>query len=158
LNFAKSTNKKVYLVVMAEQLFQIAAKALIRNNDGAIFMLHVPPWDNVPDHWDLPGGRMDLGETFIQTLRREIDEELGVKLSGSPRQIMGMLTNILIPVGGDRYPLVYIIFEVEIENPDNIQLSNETREFEFKWLAPKDAAMAMAHKFDKNFCEYISSL
>ncbi|HEY4963653.1 MAG TPA: NUDIX hydrolase [Candidatus Saccharimonadales bacterium] len=143
---------------MSEQLFQIAAKALIRNDQGDIFMLHVPKWGHVVDHWDLPGGRMDPNETFLQTLVRELDEELGVKVKGVPAQMMGMLTNITIPVGDKQYPLVYIIFEVELEKLDDIKLSRETREFEYAWLSPEKAAKAMVHKFDKEFCELIAKL
>jgi len=143
---------------MSEQLFQIAAKALIRNDKGEIFMLHVPEWGHVVDHWDLPGGRMDPGETFEQTLVRELDEELGVKIKGVPVQIMGMLTNITILVDGKHTPLVYIIFEVELEDNGAISLSSETREYEFAWLSPKKAAKAMGHKFDNDFCDYVAKL
>jgi mutator protein MutT len=143
---------------MSEQLFQIAAKALIRNDRGDIFMLHVPEWGHVVDHWDLPGGRMDPNETFLQTLVRELDEELGVKVKCAPVQMMGMLTNITIPVGEKQIPLVYIIFEVELEDPGAISLSSETREFEYAWLAPNKASKAMLHKFDKEFCELVAKL
>lgn len=31
-----------------------------------------------PDTWGLPGGRMELNETIIQTIQRECEEELGI--------------------------------------------------------------------------------
>lgn len=31
-----------------------------------------------PNVWDLPGGRVELGETLVETLQRELEEELGI--------------------------------------------------------------------------------
>lgn len=37
-----------------------------------------------PDHWDLPGGGIDAGETPKQALLREVREELGLDIAGLP--------------------------------------------------------------------------
>lgn len=143
---------------MAEQVFQIATKALIRNNEGYIFMLHIPEWGHNPAHWDLPGGRMDPGETFLQTLDRELMEEIGVSCVGIPKQIMGMLTNITIPVGEDLLPLVFMIYEVNVADISKIKLSKDISEDKTRWFSPTEASKHMSVKFSPEFCKLVSKL
>jgi 8-oxo-dGTP pyrophosphatase MutT (NUDIX family) len=52
------------------------ACALIRDTAGRV-LLHRRRDDA---SWDLIGGSMELGETFEQTVRREVREEIGVEL------------------------------------------------------------------------------
>jgi 8-oxo-dGTP pyrophosphatase MutT (NUDIX family) len=89
---------------MAEQLFQIGIKGLIRNLEGKILLLKVPEWGQNPEHWDMPGGRMEPGESFLQTLRRELNEEIGVDYVGNAKHFGTVLSNITIPVGDMRVP------------------------------------------------------
>jgi len=143
---------------MSEQIFQIAVKALIRNEKGEIFMLHIPEWGHNPAHWDLPGGRVDPDETFLETLNRELVEEIGVQYEGNPKQIIGMLTSITIPVGEDLLPLVYMIYQVNIADVSKIRLSDDMREDGTGWFSPKKAAKYMSIKFSEEFCHYVSQL
>jgi ADP-ribose pyrophosphatase YjhB (NUDIX family) len=54
-------------------LFQVAAKALIRDEKGNLFLSK-----DATDEWDLPGGRIHHTETLSVAIGREIKEELGV--------------------------------------------------------------------------------
>ncbi len=58
---------------------------------GAAFLLcrRAARMNKHPGQWALPGGRMDIGETPEQTALRELDEELGLRLS--PDAILGRL-------------------------------------------------------------------
>lgn len=61
-----------------------SCKAIIFNN-GKMLLLHNNPTGFLLGHkpelgdWDLPGGRMEPGESEEQTLKREIQEELGIE-------------------------------------------------------------------------------
>lgn|SRR5665213_603354 len=143
---------------MAEQIFQIGIKALIRNNNGEILMVHLPKWRHNPAYWDLPGGRIDRGETFLETLKRELKEEIGVTNVSEAKQLMGILTNITVPVGDDLLPLALIVYSVKIPDIDKIHLVEDSHEDKLGWFPPKKAAELMTIKFSLEFCNYVSKL
>lgn len=143
---------------MAEQLFQIGIKGLVRNDKGEILMVHVPGWSGNPAHWDLPGGRMEPGETFLETLKRELQEELSVTYVGTPRQLMAVLTKITIPVDGIRLPLVLVVYEAGLPDGAVITLDPDSNEDAYQWFSPTEAASHMAVKFSSDFCELVRNL
>ena len=54
--------------------------ALVR--DGRVLLGHRRPDKQAyPDVWDLPGGVMEAGESELETLVRELREELGVEVA-----------------------------------------------------------------------------
>ena len=143
---------------MGEQLFQIAVKALIRDTKGEILMLHIPKWGHNPAHWDLPGGRLDSNETFLQALKRELKEEIGVSYSSTPKQLTSVLTNITIKVNDQFLPLAYVIYEVKLPLKAKISLDKDLKEDKYQWFKPKLAAQKMAIKFPQEFCELVSKM
>lgn len=143
---------------MAEQHFQIGVKGLIQNSAGHILMVRIPKWGDNPAHWDFPGGRMDPGESFLQTLGRELQEEIGTSYIGEPKQITAMLTNIKIPVGDVHLPLVFVIYKTQIAADAHIVLDPESPEEAFEWFPPAEAAHHMAIKFSTEFCDYVANL
>lgn len=143
---------------MAEQLFQIGIKALIRNSRGQILMLHLPAWGGNPAHWDLPGGRVDGDESFIDTLKRELKEEIGLEYTGEPTQLAAFRTKITIPVGDQRIPLVFVVYEVDVVDDIAISLDPESNEDGCDWFNPNEAAEHMTIKFPKDFCVLVRSL
>lgn len=57
--------------------------ALIFSEDGKLLMGKKDPTKGgvYPDVWHIPGGGVDEGETFLQTLTREVSEEVGIDIS-----------------------------------------------------------------------------
>ncbi len=54
--------------------YRVSLKGLVRDEQGKILFV------KERDNWDLPGGGLEHGEDPIQGLKREFDEELGVKI------------------------------------------------------------------------------
>lgn len=142
----------------AEQLFQIGIKAVAQNEKGEILLLAVPQWDDNPAHWDLPGGRMEPGEDFVQTLRRELQEEIGVTYDGPTEHMATVLSNITIPVGDRRVPLILMPYKVQLPHDAVITLDPNGAEQEFEWCNPAVAAERLLRKYPEEFCSAIKRL
>jgi len=143
---------------MAEQLFQIGIKGLIRDKQGKVLLLKVPAWDGNPEYWDMPGGRMDPGETFVQTLRRELQEEIGVDYTGEPRQLGAVLSSVKITVGDARVSLVLVPYEVRLPDGIEIKLNPADHHEGLDWFTPAEAAKLLAVKYTPDFCEMVAAL
>jgi 8-oxo-dGTP diphosphatase len=67
----------------AELVSQVAAKAVIVREDGAILMLREAATYTDGTHtgkYHMPGGRLDKGEAFLDGLNREVREETGLQV------------------------------------------------------------------------------
>ena len=62
----------------------VAAKGIIRRDDGAVLILRRSPNAKTdPGAWDLPGGKMERGERLVDALAREVREETGLTIHGA---------------------------------------------------------------------------
>ena len=61
------------------QLVQVAVGVLIRS-DGAFLLTSRPPGKAYAGYWEFPGGKLELGETVMQALERELQEEIGITI------------------------------------------------------------------------------
>ncbi|MFC1617799.1 NUDIX domain-containing protein [Patescibacteria group bacterium] len=109
-----------------------AVKAVIQNDNK---FLTIKQNINGQIFWDLPGGKVDYGETPFDTLRREVKEEVGLDIV------------IEKPLGlwwffreKDKAQVVCTTFMCRAEN-EEIDLENNPTEEEIvdcKWLTPAE--------------------
>ena len=60
----------------------VGVRALIFNEEGKIFLTkRGPEAKNERGKWEIPGGSVEFGETFAETIKREVMEEYGVTIS-----------------------------------------------------------------------------
>lgn len=71
---------------MSKPFVDVAAGLILRP-DGALLLAERPadkPWAG---WWELPGGKIEPGETVLQALARELQEELGIEITESTRWV-----------------------------------------------------------------------
>jgi ADP-ribose pyrophosphatase len=142
---------------MSEDIFHLGIKALIRNKHGEILLLHVDPAAvGGKEYWDIPGGRVQRGYGVEETLRREIEEETGVRDVEIGKHLGMVLSPIRLTVENGDVGLILSIYECAI--PDSATIVPNDGMIEYAWLPPKEAAKCLANKYPPEFCELIASL
>jgi len=66
----------------------LGARVVVENEDGQVLLVR----HTYTKGLYLPGGGVEHGETVLQSMRRELEEEGGVHLTGTARQI-GIFSN-----------------------------------------------------------------
>jgi 8-oxo-dGTP diphosphatase len=60
-------------------LVQVAVGILVRE-DGAFLLTSRPEGKAYAGYWEFPGGKLEVGETIEEALRRELQEEIGITI------------------------------------------------------------------------------
>ena len=150
---------------MTEDIFHLGVKALISNSAGQVLLLQVNPAQlkgKNGAYWDLPGGRVQRGQTVEETLKREVAEETGIASLGNVKHLGTVLANIRIPIGenADRKETVGLLLSVHtcafLENTQDIQISDE--HLDHQWYSPAQAADLLKTKYPQDFCALIAGL
>lgn len=65
---------------MSEKIVDVAAGLILRA-DGKLLLGQRPEGKPWAGWWELPGGKLEPGETVLQALARELDEEIGIRVT-----------------------------------------------------------------------------
>ncbi|OZI77434.1 Nudix family hydrolase [Bordetella genomosp. 12] len=71
---------------MPEPIIDVAAGLILRP-DGQLLLGQRPEGKPWAGWWELPGGKLEPGETVLQALARELQEELGITVTESRRWV-----------------------------------------------------------------------
>ncbi|HSX53482.1 MAG TPA: NUDIX domain-containing protein [Patescibacteria group bacterium] len=124
---------------MSEKLFNIGIKAIIKRGNKVLILKTTKG-----SYWEVPGGRMDADETVVETLRRELNEELPNIKTIEIGEIV-CATRIHKDIK-ENVSLVLIFYHVDASfEGEVIQISAEHDAY--KW-ATKDQALKIV--YDKN--------
>ena len=78
--------------------------------------------------WELPGGKVEDGESFLEALSREIIEELGVRISLDPAHSEEVGDGFVI----DEY-LILRVFKCALADPQEVPTTNGSHDA-IRWL------------------------
>lgn len=152
-----STCLTAYYYSMSESLYHLGIKALIRDEAGHILLLQVNPeklknFSGDP-YWDIPGGRVQEGDSIEDTLQREILEETGIKTISNIVPMGMVLSNIRIPVNESDVGLILSVYQCSLTSPITITLSDE--HIAWEWFPVEQARELLAVKYPKEFLDII---
>lgn len=114
--------------------FSVGLKALILNPEGKMLLIKRSRGNTLADTWDIPGGRMQFGESLREALQREMREETGLELDR-----IGIVLNVstFFPGNNPDNQIVRIVFAVSTK-PGEVILSDEHQDT--VWVDPSELA------------------
>ena len=143
---------------MAERKFHIGVKALITDG-GRILILKtnsIGMHHDHPDHWDLPGGRIEENDSVEKTLHKELKEELGVENVNVLGDFDTGISNLSYKVDGDDVGLMLMVYRCSLADNTSFKLSSE--HLEYKWASIDEAKELLKIKFSNSFIEKLDEL
>lgn len=139
-----------------EKLFFIGVKALIANTKGRILLLDTGDYHQKHQerHWDFPGGRIDVGESPLSALKREILEETGIEKMENPELFTAVISNHQIKMDdGTMAGLALFVYKTAIKPDAKIKLSDEHTSY--GWFDSKEAASLLGNKYPQEFTDLL---
>jgi 8-oxo-dGTP diphosphatase len=116
-----------------ELKLQVGVKLLLENKDGKFLLLRKNgEVYKTRNYLDMPGGRIDMGSSLMDNLKREIKEEIGVELHAQPELIFAQ--DIIKPEKGIH--VVRLVYKAKEENIGEIILDGD--HLEYVWMEMKD--------------------
>jgi 8-oxo-dGTP diphosphatase len=108
--------------------FRVIQKAIIFYKDRILLIQRSSNDEYNPDKWDLPGGKIEHGETPEKALLREIMEETGIEANNPLPMFAWSFNNFSI----DSFAVIYQTKATS----DKVVISSEHRNH--KWVEKKD--------------------
>jgi 8-oxo-dGTP diphosphatase len=115
-----------------EKIQKICVGAFI-HRDGNILILRRSKKETfLPGYWDIPGGKMNFGESTEEALRRECKEEINVDIG---RTFIPCSTFSYVSDNGHRHNVDIQFLIPAPEKMDNIKLIDHD---EYKWIGENE--------------------
>ncbi len=139
---------------MAHKLFQVGIKALVTDGEGRVLLLKAAKGFHEA-HWDLPGGRIEDTQTAQEALRREVEEELGIKDIENGELFSACISNFELTFDDiGTVGLVLMAYTVELPKGAVIKLSDEHTDYE--WVTRSEAAKRLTIKYPREFTDALA--
>lgn len=115
------------------EIIMPVANAILKNGDNILILKRSAKSKYAPGFWQLPGGRLEFGETPMQALIREVKEETGCVFIPTNGKVVCVGSQI-IELKGDKFQLLTLVYEGSING--KVTISDEHSES--KWMVLED--------------------
>jgi len=137
---------------------------IVLNNENKVFVGKRK--DNPVDRWQMPQGGVDIGESYLSAMKRELYEETSIKSIEILREINGFfeyeLPKNLVGIiwkGRFRGQKQKWFITRFIGNENEINLQTENPEFiEWKWIKPDELPRTIVDFKKKMYVELLETL
>lgn len=145
---------------MSEDIFHVGVKAIIQNDKGQILLLEKNPKKRSgfnPPHWDLPGGRLKKGNQLLQALKREVQEEIGIRDLKIIRLLDVSISNFRVHLK-DGSDVGLILFTYLCKSGSNVTKLVDDEHQTLKWCNKNDAIKLLKVKFADSLIDQIKKI
>ena len=137
---------------------------IVLNNENKVFVGKRK--DNPVDRWQMPQGGVDIGESYLSAMKRELYEETSIKSIKILKEINGFfeyeLPKNLVGIiwkGKFRGQKQKWFITRFIGNENEINLQTENPEFiEWKWIIPDELPRTIVDFKKKMYAELLETL
>ena len=137
---------------------------IVLNNQNKVFVGKRK--DNPVDRWQMPQGGVDIGESYLSAMKRELYEETSIKSIEILKEINGFfeyeLPKNLVGIiwkGKFRGQKQKWFITRFIGNENEINLQTENQEFiEWKWIIPDELPRTIVDFKKKMYAELLETL
>lgn len=119
------TIKRIFLLILSKFIktdeigdkFAVSAKIIIVDDNKVLFL------KNERNEWDLPGGKINFGETAIDCLKREIKEETNLEINNLK------LVDFFSTIYFNKTPVLIVLYKGNISSVEPIRISFEHNDY-----------------------------
>ena len=128
-----------------------AGAIVFRREDGKTYylILHYPGFRAKKSHWDFPKGKIEKGEGLTETVKREVEEETGlkdIKLADGFKETIKYFFK-----WEGKNILKFVTFFLAETKEKQVKISQE--HIGFKWLSYKEAKVQLTHENAKKILQ-----
>lgn len=130
---------------------QVGVKIALKSPEGKFLLMRraFDPGHEVQHKFDIPGGRINPGSTLMENLAREVEEETGLRLIGTPRLLAAQ--DIMPKQAASRH-VVRLTYSGEASEGEP-RLSEE--HIEYRWVTLEE--MRSLENLDRYFRELVDA-
>jgi len=124
----------VYMQTLHKRM--ASAAVLLENADGELLIVK----SDYKKHWTVPGGVIDEGETPLQAVVRETEEEIGVRID--PKNVMFVA---VVARSGPAFDTYQFIFKARL--PENVKIVLQPDEISDYSFVTREQVAAVDHNY-----------